>query len=137
MPLDLGPLRDALHRWAEDVVDQATFDLVQTVEEAAPVGDSNGGSDGPRVRDSIVGDAAGTRGEVSCTAEHGIFTDQGTRPHRIVGNPLLAFELGGETVIVRFVDHPGTPATGWFSENTNEEAWQRALDSAASAVPFG
>ncbi len=47
-----------------------------------------------------------------------IFLEDGTRPHKIQGNPLLAFTIGGRKVVVRSVNHPGTPAYEPFRKGT-------------------
>lgn len=53
---------------------------------------------------SMVSAKVGTGGEASGYAE---FVHEGTDPHVIRGNPYLAFN----GVVVRSVNHPGTPAT--------------------------
>ena len=44
------------------------------------------------------------------------FTEEGTRPHEIRGNPILAFywEKVGRFVYFRKVNHPGNKAKPWF-----------------------
>lgn len=136
MALDVGPLLAAVRAWAEDVVDEATQTLVRDVEAAAPVGE--GDHDGPRLRDSVRPEVQGLRGEVIVDAEHGVYLEEGTDPHEITGNPLLAFEMDGELVIVHSVQHPGSRVhVGWFTNVAEEDGWQRALDDAAARVPFG
>lgn len=62
------------------------------------------------------------------------FTDEGTDPHVIEGNPWLVFTgRDGTKVFVRspaVVNHPGTPATGWFSgdEGVTDERWAMFLE---------
>ena len=66
------------------------------------------------------------------TEEYASYLDTGTGPHRIEGNPLLAFEWGGTTVIVRSVNHPGsTKWKGWFTDRAgDEQLWSLAVQSA-------
>lgn len=47
-------------------------------------------------------------GEIEFYADHAIFAHEPTKPHRIQGNPILAFAHGGTTVFARYVNHPGT-----------------------------
>ena len=42
------------------------------------------------------------------TAEHYKYVDEGTKPHKITGNPFLAFQINGANIVVRSVNHPGT-----------------------------
>ena len=42
------------------------------------------------------------------TSKYFKYVDEGTRPHIITGNPFLAFQINGATIITRSVKHPGT-----------------------------
>ncbi len=90
---------------------------------------------GPRIRDSFeIGRDGprknGTRWTVRArnTAPHAAFVDKGTPPHLIVPRSarVLAFDVNGELVFARRVNHPGTKATGWFDKVMTDE-WNRAL----------
>jgi hypothetical protein len=55
--------------------------------------------------------------DVTSNAPYSIFVIRGTRPHPIVGNPLLAFfwPKVGRNVAFRSVQHPGTKANNFLS----------------------
>lgn len=55
--------------------------------------------------------------EVISNAPHTLFVIKGTRPHKIVGKPLLAFfwPVVGRNVVFRHVNHPGTKANDFLS----------------------
>lgn len=74
-----------------------------------------------------------TRASVTVTypPDYAKFTDEGTRPHKIVGRPLLAFQWRGKLVIVHSVNHPGTKGTRWWTKRANESSWRNFLQRAA------
>ena len=53
-----------------------------------------------------------TKVEIGATALHGIFVEEGTRPHEIrpVRASVLRFEIGGKVIYTKRVMHPGTRA---------------------------
>lgn len=55
--------------------------------------------------------------DIFSNAPHTLFVIKGTRPHPIVGNPLLAFfwPKMGRNVVFRHVMHPGTKANDFLS----------------------
>lgn len=55
--------------------------------------------------------------DVTSNAPYSIFVIKGTRPHPIVGNPLLAFfwPKVGANVVFRHVQHPGTKGNDFMS----------------------
>lgn len=62
--------------------------------------------------------------DVSADTVYARFVHDGTRPHVILGNPLLVFRVGSQTIFTRKVNHPGTRANPF-------------LVNAASAVMAG
>lgn len=56
--------------------------------------------------------------DVEANAKYAAFVHEGTRPHVIVGNPLLVFQVGGATVFARRVNHPGTKANPFLLRAT-------------------
>lgn len=74
-----------------------------------------------KLRDGIRVEQARTAGrytsgyQVVSTAPHSVYVVKGTRPHRITGNPLLAFKVGSQTVFAQSVNHPGTKANDFMT----------------------
>lgn len=54
---------------------------------------------------------------VTSNAPYSLYVIKGTRPHKITGNPLLAFFWPkiGANVVFRSVNHPGTKANNFLS----------------------
>lgn len=46
-------------------------------------------------------------GKVSTSSGYGVYVDEGTGPHVILGKPLLRFEVDGKVIFARRVFHPG------------------------------
>ncbi len=56
------------------------------------------------IRKSVIGN----QGKVETTSGYGLFVDEDTKPHKIVGNPVLVFPWRGKIFIRHSVNHPGT-----------------------------
>lgn len=56
--------------------------------------------------------------QVVATAPHAVYVHEGTRPHPISGNPLLAFHWQriGQFVVLPHVNHPGTTAQPFLAD---------------------
>ena len=56
-------------------------------------------------------------GSIFSLAPYAGYTDAGTEPHEIPGNPLLYFywDKLGEFMVLPVVNHPGTTGTQWFN----------------------
>lgn len=134
MAVDVASLTAALSDWGERVFVEAAGDLADQVREAAPVGETG------NLRDSVeaVIGSTGTinTGAIEVGVEYASMVDEGTSAHEIEGNPLLAFEVGGEQVIVHRVAHPGTTANPFFTNTATDANWLAALESAAEAFPL-
>lgn len=120
---------------AFELVSAASEVVLQETRAAAPV-------DTGRLRDSIeLGPVVMAGDKVSVTIgsplDYALFTDVGTRPHEITGNPLLAFEwpaAGPGVFFFHSVQHPGTTGTDWFGTNDLSvmgNRWSDALGSVA------
>lgn len=48
--------------------------------------------------------------DVAADTAYARFVHDGTRPHTILGNPLLVFQIGSQTIFTPRVNHPGTRA---------------------------
>lgn len=132
MATDTSGLEAGVREWAARVAEAALVDFSVVLQEAAPLGEGTlRGSlelDGPH-------DTGGEQvGSVAFPVDHASYTDEGTDPHEIVGNPLLAFEWNGATVIVHSVQHPGTRGTGWWTDNATDDGWAAACERAADGV---
>lgn len=130
MSVDVSGLVNLVEQYAHEVGQVTGDELERIVKDAAPVASGD-------TRDAINVTVSGGGGTIGITvdspAEQSSYTDEGTSAHKIEGNPLLAFEMGGSLVIVHSVNHPGNAAQHWFSQPM-EEHFQTALDIAASQV---
>src|SRR5678815_3312762 len=133
--LDVRGFIEQVNAWASDVFDEAVHDLATELEDRVPVGDTTR-LGGDRLRDTREMDVDRFTARLGYTAEHASFTDEGTPPHLIEGNPLLAFEWEGQLVIVRSVMHPGTEGTRWWSDTMEDRRYEEALRDAAERVAF-
>lgn len=123
-------MQDRLREWAGTVNELATQMLAQQLDARCP-------EESGQLKVSQIVTLNGLESAIDYPVEYASFTDEGTQPHVIEGNPLLAFETGdGELVIVRSVFHPGTERTGWYSDLMTDENYQQALDDASSRLRF-
>jgi hypothetical protein len=63
---------------------------------------------GEGTRSSIRGEVVGYQSGFVTAGGAARLLDSGTRAHVIHGNPFLAFQINGSTVVRRLVHHPGT-----------------------------
>lgn len=131
MGADCSQLRDLISELVLDGGNEAAVDLFRDLDVPVASG---------LTRDSgSVNYVGGGPDFGSWTIEfptpQALFTDEGTDPHVIEGNPWLVFTgRDGTKVFIRsprVVNHPGTPATGWFSgENgVTDERWAMFLEA--------
>lgn len=133
MAADASDLIAALEEWAAIVHEKAVEEMAADLDAKVPHGEGDGV--GPSLADSVEILRIDTlTTEIAYTAEHATFTDEGTAPHEIHGNPLLAFEWNGQLVIVHSVQHPGTTGTRWWSDTMTDERWSEALQNAADST---
>jgi hypothetical protein len=131
---DASGLREAIGQLVEQAGDQAT----EAIFDSLPVPEVTG-----ELKDSgswryIGGSESSGQWEITFTAPQAGWTDEGTSPHVIEGNPVLVFNVGGTTVFARRVEHPGNAPSGWFTDSVTDDAWasevQAAIDSLAGSV---
>lgn len=70
------------------------------------------------------------RWTVGSDVEYAAAVNDGTRPHKITAKnaKALKFKVGGQTVIVKSVQHPGTRARPFLDRALTEVAAQRGYD---------
>ena len=88
---------------------------------------------------TLVGEFVAS-GTVFSLAAYAGYTDAGTEPHIIQGNPLLYFywDRVGRFVALPYVNHPGTQGTQWFNGGDPDgepmaSRWGRALAEVAGS----
>lgn len=122
--VDLTAGRELIRQRYIEVVDQAFVALTDDLRANGPRSDEHVASaSAPDHMVDIIDLIAAEDGEtrigrtIRSPADYSSFVDEGTEPHRIDGRPLLAFTArDGTRVVVRYVNHPGTPRTGWWSD---------------------
>lgn len=105
-------------RFAEADAKVRAQKVFQAARREAPKGKTGGlvaGLDISQSRDTRGRWSSGW--DVISNAAYTLFVIKGTRPHPIVGNPLLAFfwPKAGGNVVFRHVMHPGTKANDFLS----------------------
>lgn len=93
--------RNAIPQFPAKAVKGSTDIIEKNMVQVVPVKTGN-------LRDSIIKRVIGVSGIVETTAGYGLFVDEDTKPHKITGNPLLAFPWRGKIFIRHSVNHPGT-----------------------------
>lgn len=124
--INSSALRAAVMEYGQQLHHDTLEDLLQQAWDQAPV-DTGATRDYLRISGEMV---AGSQiwGRVESPTPQAKYQDEGTRPHEIRGNPLLAFQWHGRTVIVRSVHHPGsTHYRGWFSDVMTTENYTETL----------
>lgn len=137
--VDVDALRVSLTDWANRGAGEALDDLRQQTHDRAPFGVSEGDNPGPHLIDSeeavVLNEGEVWQGTLAYTVDHASYLDDGTGPHQITGNPLLAFPWHGMQVIVRSVQHPGSQIhKGWFSDVITDENWADTLTRSLDTV---
>ncbi len=132
MPADISGLQTALLDQVVNITADAADMMERDISLSAPI-DTGALSRSGQV--TTVPNGAGATATLTFTEDYASYLDEGTGPHTITGNPLLAFQWGGQTVIVHTVEHPGsTKNVGWFTDRATDDAmWsdfvQAALDT--------
>lgn len=124
--VDLAGAREKIRDRYIQVVDDAFAALTDDLRNNGPRSDEHVVTDSApdhmvEILDLTEADDGVTRisRTIRSPADYSSYVDEGTPPHRIEGKPLLAFTASdGTKVVVRYVNHPGTPRTGWWSDPT-------------------
>lgn len=131
-------IADRVMEIASDALEQTYRDTV----DAAPVGKTGAlveliDVDVPRATSEFAVTA-----RIFCAAEYAGYTDAGTAPHEIPGNPLLAFfwedgPNGPGDYVFAHVNHPGTTGTRWFNGGDDggepmRSRWGQACEDATA-----
>lgn len=135
MAVDVSGLQNALIEFGSEVFLEAGSIMQEAVVEVTPRGPTGGLQEGVVFRPGAVGGVVNT-GSIHSEREYSSFVDEGTSPHPIEGNPLLAFQWGGVQVIVHSVNHPGTEAQPYWSDTVTEVQWLDAVSQAIDATPL-
>ena len=129
MPVDMSQLVSALSDQVVPITDESAHLMEQDIALTAPI-DTGALSRSGEVQ--TQGDGSGAVATLTFTEDYASYLEEGTGPHTITGNPLLAFEWGGQTVIVHSVQHPGsTKNVGWFTDRATDDAMWSDLVQAA------
>lgn len=121
-------IRDDLTRLADSITGDIVNDMVNDLQAAAPF-ESGETRDSIEARQLDYGPVFSY--EILSPTPQSVWTEEGTDPHVIEGNPLLAFnwpKLGGKLMILRSVNHPGNKAMPWFHPIT--DTWPDRLQRA-------
>lgn len=111
--------RNVLPEFPAKAVKGSTDIIEKNMVQVVPVKTGN-------LRDSIKKSISGIQGKVETTAGYGLFVDEDTQPHKIVGNPLLVFPWRGKIFIRHSVKHPGTKGQQ-FRRKTLDNSRQEIL----------
>lgn len=128
---DASGLRDRVRRYGVAVAEEAGQQVVAALVEAAP---ERSGETKRQISWTAGGSPDRPGGTVKAPAPGGEFVEAGTSPHVILPRSasVLVFQVGGETVFARRVNHPGSPARPWFRPTV--ERWGEFLQRAAGSV---
>ena len=118
---------------AAQILADAAQSLMDDLMEAAPEGETG------ELKASAFGpvlDDVNLTATVGFDSMHADWTDQGTEPHGIDGNPIMTFywdpphgPLEEGIHSFRHVDHPGQAAQNWFSDIV--DAWDTYVTEAS------
>lgn len=138
-----------LRRWAEQVGDEASRDMLDELRVAAPLGETGDTVRGLEVVPAGGGDRMAWW--VRSKSPHGDYVEEGTPPHVILPRTAKVLRFLGGTgrisqpspnqriptraggvVFATQVNHPGTPARPWFHPLVDR--WADYLQRAAARV---
>lgn len=137
---DTDSLRQAISDAVVEVADAALDQCLADTLAAAPEKTGALKALTDRTPVSLAGDFVAS-GSVFCDAKYAEWTDAGSEPHLIEGNPLLHFywDRIGKEVWFHFVNHPGSPGTQWFNGGVDGgepmlSRWTDACEAANASV---
>lgn len=133
MAVDMSDLIAQIENTAAEAFVSAQDAFIELLIEAAP---RNTGALGESFQATVGSAGTVITGTIVNTQQYASMVDEGTAPHEIQGNPLLAFDVGGVTVIVHSVQHPGTDPDGFWTDNMTDEQWAFLLQEAFESLSF-
>jgi hypothetical protein len=129
VPID--GLEDLVHATAITILSLASQDLLDQLILVAPesTGELKASQYGPII------DEPNLRAVIGFDAPQADYTDLGTQPHEIRGNPRLFFEWqngpdGPGLYSFHHVQHPGSLGTGWFTDTIFQQ-WDSFVQDTA------
>lgn len=128
---DTRGLKRKLVEHAQGIHDRAIDDFVRTGLDKRVPRDTGATAFSRRIVTTTT--PTRIRSRVTYPGELPKWLDEGTKPHRITGRPLLVFFWPklGRTVFLRSVNHPGSKKhKGWFSKWITGSKWRAALRAA-------
>lgn len=134
MTVDSSGLRKQVADYAREVVRVAGEEIARATEEDYGMPERTGALRQSRHLE-YSDDGRTFTCDFGYDAEYASYMDEGTRPHEIRGNPLLAFDwpAAGRFMVLPIVHHPGTIAYDFFGKRL-PDAWPDALEVAAGKV---
>jgi hypothetical protein len=136
---DLSDLRRAVGERTAELANAALQVVLADTLDAAPERTGNLKALTDVSASTMVGEFTAS-GTIFSLAPYAGYTDAGTEPHIIEGNPLLYFywDRVGRFMVLPYVNHPGTQGTQWFNGGNPDgepmaSRWERALVEVADA----
>ena len=135
MTADASRLRTALQAWQRRVFEDAALGMLAGAD--VPVQSGETLQSGEVV--GFVESQTSVSAVLSWPTPQAKWSNDGTRPHRIEGNPLLSFywPAAGRRVVVRSVNHPGNRPGRWVENSVTDQRWAEALDRAMGRTQLG
>jgi phage gpG-like protein len=127
--LDRSDLRRAANQANRDELREGARQVANRAKILTPV-------DTGRLRSSIKHNVTGDRATIETNVSYAPYVHDGTRPHviRPRRRQALRFNVGGQTVFARIVNHPGTRARPFLVRALREIARTRGWQFRAGGI---